>query len=65
MKTTLIGTLKTLMSLIQYLIPKQEVNSTKYPSNEEDIAGDEDLEDLDFDDIPPWIPPSSPSTLSI
>lgn len=35
------------------------------PIEEEDIAGDEDLEDLDFDDIPPWIPPSSPSTLSL
>ena len=32
---------------------------------DEDIEGDEDLEDLDFDEIPPWLPPSYPSTLSL
>jgi len=35
------------------------------PIEEEDIEGDQELEDLDFDDIPPWIPPPYPSTLSL
>ena len=65
-ETATIGTLED-QSVQQNLIPVQEVNnaSRPVPSNDEDIAGDEDLEDLDFDDIPPWIPPSSPSTLSL
>ena len=35
------------------------------PINDEDIADNETLADLDFDDIPPWIPPPYPSTLSL
>ncbi|MDC3304707.1 hypothetical protein OAV48_01175 [bacterium] len=48
-------------------IPVTEGNrpNIPVPMEEEDIVGDEDLEDLDFDDIPPWIPPPYPSTLAL
>ena len=35
------------------------------PPDDEDIEDDVELEELDFDDIPPWIPPPYPSTLTL
>ena len=61
-ETTTIGTLED-QSVQQNLIPKQEVNnaSRPVPTDDEDIAGDVDLEDLDFDDYTEWTAPPVPS----
>ena len=35
------------------------------PIEEEDITDDVELDDLDFDEIPPWTPPPFPSTIDL
>ena len=41
---------------------KQEVNNVRpVPTDDEDIVGDEDLEDLDFDDYTEWTAPPVPT----
>ena len=46
-------------------VPEGNRPNIPVPMEEEDILGDQTLEDLDFDDTPPWIPPPYPSTLSL
>jgi len=60
--TTTIGTLED-QSVQQNLIPKQKVNnaSRPVPTDDEDIADDVTLDDLDFDDFTEWTAPSRPS----